>query len=102
MVGHGCLWPHLHAQKVEFLQELVDITELHVGPRVVLGYFNLIMNPKDKNNNAVSRRMLSRFRSKLNQLELKEVYLNGRHYTWSNERGCATLERIDHIFAIVD
>lgn len=82
---------------MEFLQELVDIRELHAGPWVALGDFNLIVNLEDKNNNAINRRMMSRFRSKLNQLELKEIYLNGRRYTWSNERGHATLERIDHI-----
>ena len=42
--------------------------------------------------------MLSQFRAKLNFLELKEVYLNGRHYTWSNEREAVTLEKVDHIF----
>ncbi|XP_073362266.1 uncharacterized protein [Aegilops tauschii subsp. strangulata] len=42
--------------------------------------------------------MMSRFRTKLNSLELKELYLNGRRYTWSNERQHATLEKIDHVF----
>ena len=42
--------------------------------------------------------MLGRFRAKLNRLELKEMYLNGRRYTWSNERQNATLEKIDHVF----
>uniref|UniRef100_A0A452XF25 Endonuclease/exonuclease/phosphatase domain-containing protein n=1 Tax=Aegilops tauschii subsp. strangulata TaxID=200361 RepID=A0A452XF25_AEGTS len=46
--------------------------------------------------------MMARFRAKLNVLELKEVYLNGRRYTWSNERGQATLEKIDHVFTTVD
>ena len=41
---------------------------------------------------------MTRFRSKLNILELKEMYLNGRRYTWSNERVEATLEKIDHAF----
>ena len=34
----------------------------------------------------------------MNRLELKELYLNGRRYTWSNERRNATLEKIDHVF----
>ncbi|XP_073361930.1 uncharacterized protein [Aegilops tauschii subsp. strangulata] len=42
--------------------------------------------------------MMGRFRAKLNLLELKELYLNGRRYTWSNERQVATLEKIDHVF----
>ena len=42
--------------------------------------------------------MLARLRAKLNLLELKELYLNGRRYMWSNERRNATLEKIDHVF----
>ena len=34
----------------------------------------------------------------MNLLELKELYLNGRRYTWSNERQMAILEKIDHVF----
>ncbi|XP_073367980.1 uncharacterized protein [Aegilops tauschii subsp. strangulata] len=42
--------------------------------------------------------MMSRFWVKLNILELKELYLNGRRYTWSNERQVANMEKIDHVF----
>ena len=42
--------------------------------------------------------MMARFRSKLNTLELKEMHLNGRRFTWSNERDKPTVEKIDHVF----
>lgn len=41
---------------------------------------------------------MASFRAKLNTLELKEIYLNGRRYTWSNERSAPTLENVDRIF----
>ena len=63
-----------------------------------MGDFNLLVNPEDKNNTLVNRRMMARFRAKLNNLELKEVYLNGRRYTWSNERTQTTMEKIDRVF----
>ena len=53
---------------------------------MVAGDFNLLVNPEDKSNERINCRMMAKFRSKLNSLELKEVYLNGRRYTWSNER----------------
>lgn len=65
---------------------------------MVVGDFNLLVNPKDKSNDMINRRILARFRAKLNTLELKELYLNGRRYTWSNERARATLEKVDHVF----
>lgn len=74
-----------HREKVEFLEELVEIRDLHVGPWAVVGDFNLLVNEADKNNAAVNRRMLGHFRTTLNRLELKELYLSGRRYTWSNE-----------------
>lgn len=76
----------------------MEVRDLHAGPWAVMGDFNLLVNPEDKNNCRINGRMLSRFRSKLNILELKEIYLNGRRYTWSNERTRPTLEKVDHVF----
>ncbi|XP_073359839.1 uncharacterized protein [Aegilops tauschii subsp. strangulata] len=45
---------------------------------------------------------MGRFRAKLNRLELKEMYLNGRKFTWSNERENVTVEKIDHVFMTSD
>ena len=90
--------PQDEVEKVVFLQDLVDIRDLHVGPWLVAGDFKLIAREEDKSNALSNRRMMGRFRAKLNLLELKELYLNGRRYTWSNERQMATLEKIDHVF----
>ena len=84
--------PQDDGAKVEFLQELADIRELHAGPWLIAGDFNLIARQEDKSNDLINRRMLARFRSRLNRLEMKELYLNGRRYTWSNERQNATME----------
>jgi hypothetical protein len=46
--------------------------------------------------------MMSRFRRALSTLELKELYLNGRRFTWSNEREQPTLEKLDRVFSTVD
>jgi hypothetical protein len=45
--------------------------------------------------------MMGRFRWFLNDCELKEVYLHGRRYTWSNERETPTLVRLDRVFVTV-
>ncbi|XP_073354918.1 uncharacterized protein [Aegilops tauschii subsp. strangulata] len=85
-------------EKVNFLQEIADIRDLHAGPWMIVGDFNLIVCAEDKNNANLNRRMMARFRSLLNRLELKEIYLHGRRYTWTNERQNPTMEKIDHIF----
>uniref|UniRef100_A0A8R7TFI0 Endonuclease/exonuclease/phosphatase domain-containing protein n=1 Tax=Triticum urartu TaxID=4572 RepID=A0A8R7TFI0_TRIUA len=96
----GVYGPQGSADKIAFLHELADIRDLHAGPWVVAGDFNLIVNAEDKNNENINRQMLARFRALLNRLELKELYLNGRRYTWSNERQNPTMEKIDHVFAM--
>ena len=63
--------PQEDREKVGFLQELVDIRELHTGPWLVAGDFNLIARQEDKNNNLINRRMIGRFRRFLNNMELK-------------------------------
>ena len=65
---------------------------------MVMGNFNLLVNPEDKSNNSINRQMMALFRAKLNFLEIKELYLNERRYTWSNEGSRATLEKIDCVF----
>ncbi|PNT67816.1 hypothetical protein BRADI_3g32384v3 [Brachypodium distachyon] len=59
---------HRDADKLDFLQELWDIRDLHPGPWVVAGDFNLIVNPEDKSNGRLHRSMMARFRRVLTDL----------------------------------
>jgi hypothetical protein len=54
---------------------------------LLLGDFNLIYKEEDKNNNWLNRRLMLRFRRALNHIDVKEVNLTGRRYTWSNGGG---------------
>lgn len=94
----GVYGPQGDAKKVEFMSEISDVRHLHAGPWALVRDFNLLVNPEDKNKATINRRMMARFKPLLNRLELKELYLNGRRYTWSNERREPTMEKIDHIF----
>jgi hypothetical protein len=46
--------------------------------------------------------MMAKFRRSLSALELKELYLNLRCFTWSNEREQPTLEKLDRAFSSVN
>lgn len=69
---------------------------------MILGDFNLIYQAADKNNNRVNRRLMNTFKAVLDDLELKELHLNGRRFTWSSETDNPTLSQIDHIFCTRD
>jgi hypothetical protein len=98
----GVYGPQSDVDKCLFLRELKEVRDLHPGPWMVAGDFNLIVDAADKNNANLNRRMMGKFRKLLSEVELKELYLNGRRYTWSNERERATLERLDRVFSTVD
>lgn len=70
--------PQQDADKIAFLQELRDIRADCAAPWMICGDFNLIYRDEGKNNGHLSRRMIGRFRRVLDDLALKEVYLNGR------------------------
>jgi hypothetical protein len=72
------------------------------GPWFVAGDFNLIVDPTDKSRGCLHRSMMARFHRALSSLELKELYLNGWRYTWSNERELPTLEKLDRVFSTMD
>jgi hypothetical protein len=47
--------------------------------------FNLVYKNQDKNNYKVSRNMMLWFERAINHLQIKEVNLIGKRFTWSNE-----------------
>jgi exonuclease III len=94
--------PQDDADKIAFLQELRDVRAACTGPWLLCGDFNLIYQDEDKNNGNLNRRMMGRFRRLLNDLVLKEIYLSGRRFTWSNERSPPTLSHIDRFLCTTD
>jgi endonuclease/exonuclease/phosphatase family metal-dependent hydrolase len=94
--------PQSDDAKIAFLQELREIRDDCQGPWMICGDFNLIHKAGDKNNGNLNRRMMGKFRRLLNDLALKEVYLNGRWYTWSNEQSPLTLVHLDRVLYTSD
>jgi hypothetical protein len=78
--------PQDEAEKSLFLEELAAIRDQCPGPWVVIVDFNLILDESDKNNSRINRRPMCRFCGALAELELMDIHLHGRRYTWSNER----------------
>lgn len=92
----------LDAHKLLFLQELRDVRVACTGPWAIAGDFNLIYRGADKSNANIDRVMMGKFRRLLNDLELKEIELLGRRFTWSNERAGPTLVHLDRVFCTTD
>lgn len=88
--------------KISFLQEMHGIRSLITGPWMILGDFNLILQAQDKNNDLLNRRLMNKFRRVVDDLDLKEVHLNGRAFTWTSAKERPTLGRIDRVFVSID
>ena len=65
---------------------------------LVLGDFNQIRRAQDKNNRNINRSRINRFRATLQACELKEIHLQNRRFTWSNERSTPTMCKLDAFY----
>jgi exonuclease III len=91
----GVYGPQSEWDKKMFIRELRGIKQLVQSRWLLIRDFNLIYQDQDKNNNHLNRRMMNRFRRALNFLEVKEIELLGRQFTWSSNQQTPTLTRID-------
>ena len=85
------------AEKLAFLADLKAAVAQVVSPLAIMGDFNLIAEATDKNNTNMNRGLMLAFRSFMNDLSLKDLYLHGRRFTWSNEQLVATQCRLDRV-----
>lgn len=88
--------------KTNFLMELGQRRAFCPGPWMVLGDFNMILRASEKNNSNINRSMMNKFRQFVDDHELKELYMHGRRFTWTNEGDNPTLTKIDRVLVTVD
>lgn len=91
--------PQGEREKLEFLQELRDINPVVGDKWLLIGDFNLILQASDKSNDNLNTRLMREFRGTVNFLELKELSLRGRKFTWSND---VMQTRIDRAFCLTE
>jgi len=98
----GVYGPQRDVDKLAFLEELREVRANCPGPWMLAGDFNMIYCSEDKSNENINRALMGRFRRFVNDLELKEIPLLGRRYTWSNERESPTLVKLDRVLCTND
>jgi len=65
---------------------------------LVVGEFNLIRRPKDRNKEGAGPNEMFAFNEAISKLGLVELPLHGRHFTWTNKQFPPLLERLDWFF----
>jgi exonuclease III len=98
----GAYGPQSEQDKIAFLDEILQLQPLVRDRWILLGDFNLIVKAADKSNSRINRRLMGKFKTVIDSLMLKEMRLNGRRFTWSNEQQNPTHTKIDHVFCSND
>lgn len=91
--------PQTDTAKLQFLQEMRQIKQSVGDKWMIIGDYNMILQAADKSTSNLNHRIMRAFRDAVNELELKELRLAGRKYTWTNNR---THTRIDRVFCTIE
>jgi hypothetical protein len=91
------LYGSAHEDKKEFLWELAFFCAKCKDPCVVGRDFNILRFSFEKNKAFVPNRFSDMFNSVINAYDLRQIYMFGGFFTWSNNQANPTLERLDSI-----
>jgi hypothetical protein len=88
--------------KYEFLAELVRTCESETIPLLLAGDFSILRKPEDKSNDNFNPRWPFIFNAIIENLNLREIALSGRLFTWASRRETPTYEKLDRVLASVE
>ena len=66
------------------------------------GDFNIPRYQQEKNNDRFDTRWPFLFNVVIDSLDLRELTLSGRQYTWANNRSIPTVEKLDRVLVTTD
>ena len=88
--------------KAAFLKELVNTCRENPHPMLLGGDFNILRYQQDKNNDRFDTRWPFLFNAVIDSLDLRELSLSGRQFTWANNRSTPTFEKLDRVLVTTD
>lgn len=91
--------PADHVDSEGFIQELSVFCEKEMLPFIIGGNFNLIRNNKERNHGQGDPRLMEMFNNFIGRFQLREIFVNGSKFTWSNKQKVPTMEKLDKILA---
>jgi hypothetical protein len=89
-------------RKSQFLSELVRVCSKENIPIIIGGDFNITRRPDEKNNDNYNDRWPFLFNAIIDTLNLRELELTGRKFTWANHHQNQTFEKLDRILVCTD
>jgi hypothetical protein len=93
---------NLKNEKMSFLAELRHIRNMMKPEWLILGDFNMIRRIREKNKGSINRRAMRQFNHTIDYLQLLELDLNGKLFTWTYEQDDPTMSRINIFLATTE
>ena len=90
--------PTITEERALFTSWLNNLDTSQMELWMILGDFNLIRSPENRNRAGGDANNMLLFNSIIQNLDLEEIPLKGRAYTWSNMQDNPLLEKLDWIF----
>lgn len=84
--------------KKAFMQELSKLSALITYPWILLGDFNLVRRLTDRPRDPTSMALMSLFNDLIRDLEIINIPLTNRAYTWCSKRPVPTFSHTDRVF----
>jgi hypothetical protein len=113
----GVFGPQSESNKVAFLDEIKSLKQNIQTKWLLSGDFNLIYKAEDKSISRLNRRLMGKFKAVLDDLELKELPLHRKKFTWASSQSSqaststiataattnepVTMTRIDRMFCMM-
>jgi len=94
--------PAQQEYKSHFLSEIVRVCSKEALPIVIGGDFNIIRRPDEKNNDNYNDRWPFMFNAVIDSLNLREIEMTGRKFTWANHLQNQTFEKLDRVLVCTD
>ncbi|PWZ12203.1 hypothetical protein Zm00014a_002255 [Zea mays] len=92
MVVYGVAQPE---HKDRFFAEFVNTYRNECLPSLIGGDFNITRSPQEKSNDRYDSRWLNLFNACIQTLNLRELEMQGRKFTWMSARENPTFEKLD-------
>lgn len=89
--------PQVYADKIRFLEEIVQVGSNIQLPWILNGDFNLVCYEDERSTHRFNRRLANRFRHTINSLGLHDMPLVGRRFTWCNEQAHTVMAWLDRL-----
>lgn len=84
-------------EKEEFLCELASFCSVIKDPYILGGDFNILRYAHEKNKNFCQNRFTDLFNTIIHANKLRDIYMAGGKFTWSNNQAHHTLQKLDRI-----